>query len=392
MPRRLLLLVGVASFVLALNLRMGISSVGPVLPRVVHDLGAGLVYGSLLTTLPVVMMGLMSPWSARLAVRWGLEWSIVGALLVITVAVGLRLWTDNPWLLLVTALGLGAGIAAGNTILPAVVGTYFPAYTALMTGMYTVGMNIGAGAAAYGTPRLADQLSSTWRGGLAVWAIPALLAAGLWAIVALRVHRPPHALAAIRTSGRSRQVALVALLFGLQSMTYYGVLAWLAPLYEERGWAADRAGLLISILTGTQIVGSLAAAVVVQRTGRLVGGLRLAAVTFGAALLLVALTPTSAPWLWAVALGLGSGAIFTLALTVPLQVTDSVDAGRQLTSRMLCYGYLMAATGPLIVSVLRSASGGFVVAFLLLAGLCAAASMIARSVVHSAARLPSTPQ
>jgi cyanate permease len=52
----------------------------------------------------------------------------------------------------------------------------------------------------------------------------------------------------------------------------------------------------------------------------------------------------------------------------------------------------MAATGPLIVSVLRSASGGFVVAFLLLAGLCAAASMIARSVVHSAARLPSTPQ
>ncbi len=79
-PRLPLLLLVPAIFILALNLRMGIASVGPVLPQVVHDLGTTLVYASLLTTAPVVMMGLASPLSARVGARLGLERTIVVAI------------------------------------------------------------------------------------------------------------------------------------------------------------------------------------------------------------------------------------------------------------------------------------------------------------------------
>jgi cyanate permease len=50
---------------------------------------------------------------------------------------------------------------------------------------------------------------------------------------------------------------------------------------------------------------------------------------------------------------------------------------------MLCYGYLMAATGPFVVSILRSLLGGFLPGSLLLASLCFAAAIIAGRVVGS---------
>ncbi len=144
-PRLPAAVLGPAIFVLALNLRMGISSVGPVLPQVVHDLDVTLVYASLLTTLPVVMMGVASPLSARLGAKFGLERTVIGAIAIVGIATAARYWATSPITLLVAAMLLGCGIAAGNTMLPAVVRRYFPAHGALLTGIYAVGINIGAG-------------------------------------------------------------------------------------------------------------------------------------------------------------------------------------------------------------------------------------------------------
>ncbi|HEX4755280.1 MAG TPA: MFS transporter [Candidatus Dormibacteraeota bacterium] len=369
-----------AIFLLALNLRMGISSVGPVLPQVVHDLGTTLVYASLLTTAPVVMMGLASPLSARVGARFGLERAIVGAIAVVCIATGLRYWAHSPLFLLATAVLLGCGIAAGNTMLPAVVRRYFPAHGALMTGVYAVGINAGAGVAAFGTPRLALILPSTWQSALAIWAGVAALALALWVVIVARSPRQPLGVR-IALPQPTRQAWLAAGFFGVQSIIYYGVLAWLAPLYEERGWSKVGAGLLLSFFTAMQVIGALTCSLLVQRTGRLAEGLRATGAVAGLGLLLVALSPTSLTWLWMVILGLGVGGIFPLTLTVPLAMTSSVDAARSLTSTMLFYGYLLAATGPFIVSLLRSGTGSFTTPFLLLAALAGAEVLLAHPLV-----------
>lgn len=200
---------------------------------------------------------------------------------------------------------------------------------------------------------------------LATWAIGAVVAGVAWLVI-VRWFAPSKRRKAEDLSERSAYAWLVALLFGMQSMVYYGVLAWLAPLYEERGWSKSQAGLLLSLFTASQIVGSMSASVIVQRSARLVAGLRVTALVTAAGVLLVGLTPLSAPWLWATVLGLGAGGIFTLALTVPLAVTGTVDGARRMTATTLCYGYLLAATGPFVVSVLRSLSGDFRLSFSLL--------------------------
>jgi CP family cyanate transporter-like MFS transporter len=379
-------LAAAAMLLLALNLRMGISSIGPVLPQLLHDLPASVVFGSLLTTAPVVMMGLASPLSGRVAERIGVEWTVLVALTVIGLATLVRLWAVTPYLLLASALVLGVGIAAGNTMLPAIVRRYFPAHLVLMTGVYTVGINIGAAGAALATPQLAQGAGPTWRGALATWAIGALVAGVAWLVI-VRWFPPTRRRKERDLSERSAYAWLVALFFGLQSMVYYGVLAWLAPLYEERGWSKSQAGLLLALFTASQIVGSMAASVIVQRTARLVAGLRVTALVTAVGVFLVGMTPLSAPWLWAAMLGLGAGGIFTLALTVPLAVTVTVDGARRMTATTLCYGYLLAATGPFVVSVLRSLSGDFRWSFGLLSVVSLVALAIARTV--TARQLPS---
>ena len=133
-PRLPAALLVSAIFVLAVNLRMGIASVGPVLPQLVHDLDVTLVYASFLTAVPVVMRGIASPFGARLGARFGLERTVVGAIAIVGVATAVRYWATSAIMLVLSAALLGCGIAAGNTMLPAVVRRYFPAHGALMTG------------------------------------------------------------------------------------------------------------------------------------------------------------------------------------------------------------------------------------------------------------------
>lgn len=368
-------LLAAALFVLAANLRMGIASVGPVLPAVLHDLGMGVVYGSLLTTAPVVMMGVASPLAARLAARHGVERSILFALLLVGAATAVREWTSDPWLLLATAVVLGCGIAIGNTMLPAVVRTYFPLRAAAMTGLYTVGINVGAGIAAFGSPRLAAT-GTGWHGALAVWALLALVAAAVWALIAARSDVHTRSVAGAMP-WRNPTAWMMTLFFGLQSMVYYGILAWLAPLYEDRGWPKDRAGLLLAFFTLVQMGGAMGVSMAVQRTGRLLAGMRATALVAASGLLLVALTPLSSPWLWAIVLGVGVGGIFPLSMTLPLVLTRSAEEARRWTALMLCYGYLMSALGPFLVAALRTATGSFAVAFAVLAALSVTTAAVA---------------
>lgn len=374
-----MLLIGGAVFLLAVNLRMGVSSIGPVLPNIVNDLHTTLVFGSLLTTAPVLMMGLASPFSARIAARIGIERTALVALVVVFGATLVRYWTGTSLtLLLLSAVILGSGIAAGNTMLPALVRRYFPNAATLVTGIYAVAINAGAGVAAYGTPRLAQILQSKWHGALAAWAAVAAVAILAWAFTA---RRSPKTAAPQSETHLPTHAWMAALFFGLQSMMYYGILTWLAPLYERLGWSTTQAGLLISVFTVTQLVGAMTASLVVQRTGRLVTGLRLTAVVSGIGLLLVAFTPVSAPWVWVVILGIGVGGIFPLTLVIPLAKTSSIAEARGVTASMLLYGYLLGAAGPFIVSLLRTLSGGFALPFATLAAACAAAVILAQATV-----------
>ena len=77
--------------------------------------------------------------------------------------------------------------------------------------------------------------------------------------------------------------------------------------------------------------------------------------------------PETPAWLWAPLFGLGTGALFPLLLTLPLDLADSAFEATDLTAWMLGIGYLMSAVAPVAVGALRDLTGGFDVAFAYLA-------------------------
>lgn len=140
-------ILGASLVLIAFNLRPVFSSASALLPEIRSTLQLSPLGVSLLTTLPVVCLGLFSPIAARLAQRIGSERTLLAVLLLLALGTALRGLSSIPLLFLGTALA-GACIAVGNVLLPGLVKRDFADRTASMTGLYTMALCGGAAAAA----------------------------------------------------------------------------------------------------------------------------------------------------------------------------------------------------------------------------------------------------
>jgi MFS transporter, CP family, cyanate transporter len=171
---------------------------------------------------------------------------------------------------------------------------------------------------------------------------------------------------------RSRRAWLVSLFFGSQSCIYYSSLTWLAPLYSSRGLGEGQAATLFTVFMLAGIPASLFIPALADRWEDRRPWLALA-VTFnilglGGVGLAPLVTPW-APWVWVIMLGIGTGGLFPLALTLPVDNSaDEEEAGR-LTAMTFFVGYLLAALGPFAMGGLRDVTGSYLVPFTSLAAL-----------------------
>jgi CP family cyanate transporter-like MFS transporter len=157
---------------------------------------------------------------------------------------------------------------------------------------------------------------------------------------------------------------LLGAIFGSQSILFYGCITWLGSVYVERGWTAGQAGGLIALLAGIGLVSTLAVPAFADRFGTRRSQLTAAAVLSVLGALVVALTPAEGPGslitFGAVGLlGLGIGAYFPLALTLPVDVAGDAKEAASISALMLLIGYVLAAMAPVVLGVVRDATGNF---------------------------------
>jgi CP family cyanate transporter-like MFS transporter len=113
-----------------------------------------------------------------------------------------------------------------------------------MMGVYTMALSGSAAVAAGSTVPIGALLGYGWRGALAAWAVPAVLALLAW-LPYTRVRNPPPAAGpGGRALLRSALAWQVTLFFGLQALSFYAVLAWLPSVYRDHGYSPAAAGLL----------------------------------------------------------------------------------------------------------------------------------------------------
>ena len=365
--RSFLFVLGI--LLLAANLRPALTGVAPLIGEIRADTGISNGAAGLLTTLPLLAFALLSPVAPRVARRFGLEGVLLASLLVLAAGILLR-WVGSVAALFLGTAILGSAIAFGNVLLPGLVKREFPAKAGLMTSVYSTSLGISAALAAGVSVPLTRLDGIGWRGALAVWALPALLACIAWLPQLGRKDLParqsgPDA-PRIRDLWRSPLAWQVTLFMGLQSLAYYVTLTWLPEILQEGGMGAARAGWMLGLSQAVAIVTMFLAPVIADRRASQRGVVVVAVGISGVGALGLLVAGSTASTLWVVLLGLGQGASFSLALTFFALRSPDPGHAAALSGMAQSVGYLLSAGGPFLFGVLRDATGAWKIPLALL--------------------------
>lgn len=360
-----------------LNLRPALSSLAPLVPRILNEGELSVLTLSLLTTLPVLCLGIFAPFAPWLARRFGLERSLALALIILSAGLAFRGVPTAP-LLFIGTLMAGAAIGILGTLLPALVKRELADSADLMTGVYTMALCLGGALGAALSIPLADALGG-WSLSLMSWSSLALTSLiGWWWTM------PQPAPNAENKSSSGYAKALlrmplawqVMLLMGSQSSLAYIVFGWLPTLLVRQGYSESEAGWLMGGSIMTQLVSALAAPWIARLSRDQRPALMLVFLFIAAGLLMLLLGSPSLRWPGAILLGLGQGGSFSLALTLIVLRSGNAKIAGELSALAQGGGYTLAAMGPLVVGLMLDAGIGIKgITWLLLAILAFSASM-----------------
>lgn len=364
---------------LAFNLRPAITSLPPIFPQLHDRLGLSSTAVTVLATLPVLCFGVFSAVAARIARRFGEERTLGAAVVLVALGLAARAAFPHALLLAGTVLACGA-IALMNVLLSSLIKRRAPERASLLMSLYLLMLNGGAIAgSAIPVPVLHASHSMPLTLGLC--AAPAIVAAVVWLPQLGRGSAAPNRRpVGARHTTRVHRHALawqVTAFMGLQSLTYYATLSFLPDLFVGRGLPSGEAGLVGSMLGVGGVVAAGLTPIVVNRVPRLERPLTIAcALECGICIGVVLVVPVGLTLPLMVLLGLGQGAGIALALHFLIARSATPSVAASLSGLAQSGGYLLAATGPLAVGLLHSATGGWTPSVAVLLG-CTAAELVA---------------
>lgn len=359
-PRSVLLWIGVAA--LAVNLRLGVAAIPPILPELKSGFGLTTTTESLLAAVPVICFGIVSVAAAPATRRFGEERVVGIAMAGIALGIGLRaMWPGS--LLFAGTIVMAGSIALVNVLLASLIKRRDPRRAGPLIGLYLVCLSGGATAASALTIPLFDATHSSFHAALGIWALPAVAAFLIW-IPQLRYRTMLQGIKRQRLGLIHQPLAWqVTAFMGLQSTCYYSVVSWLPTMLRHREMSPTGAGVVVAMLSIGSMVGAFGAPTFASRREdhrSLIAPVMLISL---AGVLGLVFAPTSLAVPIALVLGAGQGAVLALALLFVIARSPNASAAASLSGMAQGVGYTFAAGGPLLVGVVHARSSSWPVAF-----------------------------
>lgn len=346
------LLFAVIAFIVGLNLRPILASVGPLFSVLQREAGLTATQFSLLTTLPVAMMGLAALCGPWLLARIGAVRGIMLGLFILLVACSLRGFSTSLTGLMGTALLGGASIGTIQALMPALIKKAYTQTASTIMSLFSTGIMAGAAVAAASAEPLFSWL--TLKPALAMAGVLALLALMLWLPLVKQPQGEQTAHESVTLS--SSRTGLLLLFFGVGTGAYTLVLAWLPPLYIQAGWSARSSGYMLAWLTLTEVAAGFAVSALIGKFPDRRVPLITVLLLLLAGLLCLVFSPGTTPVLSTLLLGIGIGALFPLSLIVTFDHARTPAQAGKLLSKVQGGGYMIAALMPLVAGIVRDSS------------------------------------
>lgn len=353
----------VAIVLVAGNLRPAIVGVGPLLHEIRSGVGLSGTAAGVLTTLPVLCFGLLSPLAPGLARRFGADRVVAGTMLLLAAGIALRS-TVGVSALFAGTLVIGAAIAVANVLLPSIIKRDFGLRAGPVLGLYAMAMSAGAAVAAGVAVPLQSALAVSWRTTLLLLAPVALAGFVAWVMATRAAAVPDDGAVPVATPGRISlwhdSVAWsVTIFMGFTSLQFYGSFAWFPTMLVDHGVGEQAAGWWLSLMGVTGAVSSLVVPVLAARAPRQTGFVVAIIALYVVGWIGMLLAPVDGAGAWAALMGLAQGAGISLALTlIVVRAPDAAHAA-ELSGMAQTVGYLLAATGPFLLGALHDLSGGW---------------------------------
>jgi MFS transporter, NNP family, nitrate/nitrite transporter len=346
------------------------SLLGPLSPDLQEELGLSDFETSAMVAVPVLLGSVMRIPLGWLSDRYGgrLVFTVLMALMPLPV-IGLALFHDTLGSILAFGFLLGFAGASFAVGVPFVNGWYVPQRQGMALGIYGIGTG-GTVAAGLTAPGIADE----WGLSAPFWLATVLLvvACAIFYPLARDAARPPRAgpppgmlaaLSVFRSSGRAWSLTLFYFLaFG----GFVAMFLYLPKLTGEFDLSkadagARAAGFALLAVVGRPLGGWLSDRVGAARV-LFVSFIAVGVLAVGLAATYTAMVPLTICCLtMALALGLASGAVFKL---VPQWFPDRVGS---VTGVVGAAGGLGGFFPPLVMGIVRSATGGYALGFILMA-------------------------
>lgn len=354
----------VAVCLVAANMRLSITAVGPLLDQIGTDTGLSVSTLGLIAAVPLVAWAAISPFALGLSLRFGMSRVVLVSLLVLLAGTVVRSLPGPTVSLWLGTILIGLALAIANVLMPAVIKRDFPArvpvvmaaYTGLLGGMGAIGSGV-----AVPLSYLGDEQSG-WRMALVITGAGLLIPAiALWAW-ATRGHHAAHLARPVHTRSstgiwRDGLAWQVAAYMGFQAATFYMLLTWLAAISTSIGRSEVVAGFDVMIYQLTTIIGSIIVPLLLRGPAEryVPAAIPLVGVV---GIVGIMIAPQGIVG-WVLITGLSSGASLSMALTLMAQRARTADASAALSGMAQSVGYLVAATGPVLFGWLHAGLGGW---------------------------------
>jgi CP family cyanate transporter-like MFS transporter len=354
-----LLLVGLT--VAAFCLRTAMGSIPPVLADIRVEWGLSTTVAGVLVSLPVLCLAVGAPLGPALARRMGDIGGLSVCMIALAAGCVLRAAPGAPALFIGTILASAATGVAG-VLVPAIAKRLNPERAGTLTGIYTMLLVTGTSAASGLAVPIVDAFGGDVRPGLAVWALPALVA-GL--LLGLRrgasgprgdERRESHARGWIWRDPVARAVTAF---LTLETIIFYSLFSWLPSIAQSHGVSAATAGAALGLFSVVGIPMSVIVPTLADRwRNQGAMAVTLSAATIAGLIGLLA-TPAEPFVVWAIVLGAAQGGAFGLALTLLVVRAPDGPSAAELAGMAQTTAYLVAATAALLLGVLHDATGSW---------------------------------
>ena len=354
-----------AIFLFATTLRTPITVVGPIISFIRDGLGISNVLAGFLTTIPLLAFAVVSPFAPRIARKFGMEWTLFYSVILLCGGVALRSIGITSLLIIGTIL-IGVAIAFGNVLIPSYFKLKFPLHIGLLTGIYSVSMNISSGLAAGFSFPIAQHAG--WQIALSFSIILGMLTLIIWLPLLRSSKVEMHTAKTTSAPKKMWQQPLawtIAAAMGLQSFLFYCCAAWIPEIFISQGLDATSAGWMVSVMQFAQIpmtfiIPILAGNMTSQRP----------IVVFFTICYVIGFSGMLFEWtsfaaLWMIFLGFAGGSSFGLVLMLfNLRTRTAFDAA-ELSGFAQSVGYLVAAIGPVLFGFVHDAMNSWIVPLML---------------------------